>query len=79
MRKEGEKMCFPIKKYDKERPLDADAVYFIRLWYLGRYGGATALRVLSIRQIARVLHRSERRVREALQPYLESTKREQKE
>jgi hypothetical protein len=52
---------------DPDRPLDADAVYFIRLWYYGKYNGATAVRQLSIRQIAQILHRSEERVREALQ------------
>jgi hypothetical protein len=56
---------------DKNRPLDSDAVYFIRLWYLGDYNGAHALRRLSVRQIAQVLYRSEERVREALGPYLQ--------
>ncbi len=59
---------------DKNRPLDSDAVYFIRLWYLGYYNGARALRRLSVRQIAQVLHRSEERVQEALGPYLKETK-----
>lgn len=55
---------------DRERPLDSDAVYYIRLWYLGEYNDAKALRRLSIRQIGQVMHRSEARVREALGPYL---------
>lgn len=70
MKKIGARVGFPVKTYDKGRPLNGDAVYFIRLWYLGQYRGAHALRRLSIRQIARVLHRNEARVREALQPYL---------
>lgn len=60
---------------DKNRPLDSDAVYFIRLWYLGRYNGVRALRQLTVRQIAQILHRSEERVREALGPYLQEKRR----
>ncbi|MBQ9081942.1 MAG: hypothetical protein IJY28_00395 [Clostridia bacterium] len=60
---------------DPHRPLDSDAVYFIRLWYLGRYNGAEALRRLSIRQIGQILQRSEARVREALGPYVREADR----
>lgn len=63
-------MCF-FNLGDKNRPLDSDAVFYIRLWYLGRYRGVQALRRLTIRQIARVLNRSEQKIREALGPYLE--------
>ena len=51
---------------DPNRPLDADAVYFIRLWYYGKYNGATAVRRLPVWRIAEILQRSEERVREAL-------------
>lgn len=52
-----------------DRPLDEDAVYWIRLWYLGRYNGATALRRLNERQISRILHRSMAQVESVLAPY----------
>lgn len=55
---------------DINRPLDGDAVYYIRLWYLGEYRGARAIRKLTVRQIGQVLHRSTERVREALGTYL---------
>lgn len=51
---------------DPNRPLDSDAVYYIRLWHLGAYNGATAVRTLTIPEICKVLHRSESQVRTAL-------------
>ncbi len=59
-----------IPEGDPNRPLDADAVYYIRLWYLGEYNGARALRRLTIPEICDVTHRSEEKVRAALGSYL---------
>lgn len=62
-------MCWGKWRADKNRPLDDDAVYWIRLWYLGSYRGAKALRTLTVRQIGRILHRSEEQIRMVLAPY----------
>ena len=48
------------------RPFTQDTVFFARLWYLGRCGGCRALRTMSIRQIAKLLHRSPQNIREAI-------------
>ena len=56
---------------EREREYTEDTVFLIRLWYLGEYEGCEAIKVLTIPQIARVLGRSERNVREALGEYVE--------
>ena len=55
----------PVRPHET-RPFTQDTVFFARLWYLGRCGGCKALRTLSVRQIAKLLHRSPQNIREAI-------------
>lgn len=55
----------PVRPYET-RPFTRDTAFFARLWYLGRWNGCTALRTLSIQQIAKLLHRSPQNIREAI-------------
>ena len=55
----------PPRPYET-RPFTQDTVFFARLWYLGRCGGCKALSTMSIRQIAKLLHRSPQNIREAI-------------
>ena len=48
------------------RPYTADTVFFARLWYLGKCGGCTAIRTMTVTQIAKLLHRSCQNIREAI-------------
>ena len=48
------------------RPYGPDTAFFIRLWYFGTYRGCRATRRLSVKQIAKVMRRSQESVRRAL-------------
>ena len=63
-------MALVKRALEKDRPYTEDTVFLIRLWYLGHYCGCEAIKKLNIRQIARLLRRSEKNVREALGEYL---------
>ena len=70
----GQGEYVPVKN-GKERAFTEDTVFLVRLWYLGKYKGCEAMKVLTIPQIARVLRRSEKNVRMALGRYAEIEKK----
>lgn len=63
------------RREERERPYTEDTVFLIRLWYLGKYRGCEAIKKLSVRQIAYLLQRSEKNVREALGEYYVGVKK----
>lgn len=60
-------MCI-LRRAGRERPMNGGTVFLIRLWHYGTYGGEHALRTLTVKQIARLLNRTEKNVRSALLP-----------
>lgn len=53
----------------KDRPLTDETEFLVRLWYLGEYRGAVALKKLTVRMIAKILDRREKVIRAALGEY----------
>jgi len=58
------------EELEKDRPFTEETKFLIRLWYLGEYEGAEALKKMSVRQIAHLLHRREKHIRAALEGYI---------